>query len=231
MTVWMVRFSAVKNSVIIISLPPITCRVLGMISAGNPAKSWKTNRNIETRSRLPLQFHQNGLLWVPGKFATSILIPQHEQCFDGLGEWDTQHSKNCFILDSLWRMSLIVRTVVRKLLAIVGVLANGYFVEMSQGAAPKSRVVARGKKDPWRINHHFWISRVWFGIVREHRHRASWLILHESFLSRNLSPRNAWQRIFILPSPFPVDSIDFMNFSTWEWLRFFYHYVYGDWLS
>jgi hypothetical protein len=51
-------------------------------------------------------------------------------------------------------MSLIIRTVIRKWLAIAGTLAKAHFVEMCQIAASKSRVIARGEKDPWRINHH-----------------------------------------------------------------------------
>jgi hypothetical protein len=102
---------------------------------------------------------------------------------------------------------------------------------MCQIAASKSRVIARGEKDPWRINHHLWTSGVWFGIVREHCHRAGLLILHGSFLSRDLSPINAWQRIFVPPSSFTVDNIYSMSLRTWEWLIFFYHYVYGNWSS
>jgi hypothetical protein len=108
---------------------------------------WSVDINIEIRTRRLLRFYQNESRYILVQFATSLLMLQHEQFLTGTWKigppwprefFHPQPSRENVFNDSDGPKEVISNLPRRQ---------KNSFVEMFQGAAPASKVTARGEEN------------------------------------------------------------------------------------
>jgi hypothetical protein len=155
---------------------------------------------------------------IPSKSFDSVSYRTRNIVFDAstraefcaeLRKWGTQRRENFLIPNSLWRISLIVETVVRKCWAITLAQTNRCFRINASSCGPKLREVRRSAESLCRINHRSWTSEARFWCERPgmNRRRVCSSVLHVFVWRPNLSAREISSRIFAPPSPSIVDDV------------------------